>query len=97
MSPSPTRERIKQILVESLHLEGMTPDMIGDEDPLWGDGLGLDSVDALELMVALEKEYGFRIDSEQIDAEAMGTVAQLEAFVEGVRATHGEAAVAGAR
>lgn len=81
-----TRQRIKEILVESLNLEDVTPEEIGDDMLLWGDGLGLDSVDALELMVALEQEYGFEIDSESIDQESMATVAHLEAFVESSRA-----------
>ncbi len=82
---SPTRQRIKEILVESLNLE-VAPEDIGDDDELWGSELGLDSVDALELMVALEREYGFRIDSEEIEQESLTTVANLEAFVDSLRA-----------
>lgn len=85
-SDSSTRQRIKEILVESLNLEGTTPESIGDDMPLWGDGLGLDSVDALELMVALEQEYGFKIDSEEIGQETLSTVAKLEEFVEKLKA-----------
>lgn len=81
-SSESTRQRIKEILVESLHLEGTTPESIGDELPLWGDGLGLDSVDALELMVALEQEYGFEIESEEIDKATLANVACLAVFVE---------------
>lgn len=85
--PSETvRLRIKQIIVESLNLDGMTPESIGDDDVLWGEGLGLDSVDALELMVDLEQEYGFRIENEELDTEALATVAHLAAFVESLRA-----------
>ncbi len=84
-NPSPTRQRIKEILVESLNLE-VSPDEIGDDAELWGGELGLDSVDALELMVALEREYGFRIDSEEIEQESLATVAHIEAFVDGLRA-----------
>lgn len=86
-SDSHTRQRIKEILVESLNLESMTPDSIGDDMPLWGEGLGLDSVDALELMVALEQEYGFKIDSENIDQESLSTVARLEEFVHQLQAS----------
>lgn len=85
-SDSSTRQRIKEILVESLNLEGTTPESIGDDMPLWGDGLGLDSVDALELIVSLEQEYGFKIDSEEIGQETLSTVAKLEEFVEKLRA-----------
>lgn len=82
-----TRQRIKEVLVESLELEGTTPESIGDEAPLWGDGLGLDSVDALELMVALEQEYGFEIDGEEFDQESLATVARIADFVESNRAS----------
>lgn len=80
---SSARERIKQVIIESLHLEGTTPEMIEDEAPLFGeDGLGLDSVDALELVVALEKEYGVKIEDEDIGEEAFTSVARMAAFME---------------
>jgi len=88
-----TRARIKRVLIESLRLEGVGPEMIGDDDPLFGDGLGLDSVDALELVVALEKEYGLRIDSEQMNREDFASVAALASFVDKLA---GSAEVAGA-
>jgi len=73
--------RLKEIIVESLNLEGTSPDSIGDQEPLFGDGLGLDSVDALELVVALEKEYGIKIRSDEIDPQAFATVDSLSRFV----------------
>jgi acyl carrier protein len=78
----PTTERLKQILVASLHLEGVSPDSIGDSERLFGEGLGLDSVDALELVVALEKEYGIKIRSDEVTPEVFSTVASLARFVE---------------
>lgn len=81
-SEQQARERVKRVLIESLRLEGMTPDAIGDDEPLFGEGLGLDSVDALELVVALEKEYGVRIDSESMRREDFTSVATLTDFVE---------------
>lgn len=91
MSSVETRSRIKEIIVESLHLEGMTPEGIEDDMLLWGEGLGLDSVDALELVVALEKEYGFKIENEEIDREALANVASLAEFVEQLQAGQGVA------
>lgn len=88
---SAVRHRIKEILIERLNLEGTTPEMIGDETILWGDELGLDSVDALELMIALEEEYGFRIDSEEVDQEDLATVASLEKLVEELKTTQPDA------
>ena len=64
-----TPERIKRLIVESLNLVWMSPEMIGDETPLFGEGLGLVSVDALELVVALEKEFGIKIKSQEIGRE----------------------------
>jgi len=53
----------KQILIKYLRLEDITADEIDDNDPLFGDeGLGLDSVDSIELVLAIEKEYGIIID-----------------------------------
>jgi acyl carrier protein len=78
--------RLKEIIVESLNLEGTSPESIGDQEPLFGEGLGLDSVDALELVVALEKEYGIKIRSDEIDPQAFATVDSLSRFVAGRRA-----------
>lgn len=75
-------DRIKRLIVESLHLEGVTPEMIADETPLFGEGLGLDSVDALELVVALEKEFGIKIKSQEIGREVFSSVATLSQFIE---------------
>lgn len=81
-----TRDRLKAILIEALNLEGMSPDEIGDDEPLFGEGLGLDSVDALELVVALEKEYGIKIEGQEATRDAFTSIATLAAFVERLRA-----------
>jgi acyl carrier protein len=80
---SPIRSQIKRLLVDALHLEGLVPSEIADDGPLFGDGLGLDSVDALELVVALEREFGIRIQSHDVGKEAFTSVATLAAFIEG--------------
>ncbi len=74
--------RIKRLIVDSLHLEGIRPEMIEDEAPLFGEGLGLDSVDALELVVALEKEFGIKIKSQEMGREAFASVTSLSQFIE---------------
>ncbi len=57
--------QIKQLIIDSLALEDITPADIGSEEPLFGDeGLGLDSVDALELGLAVQKTFGFQLDGE---------------------------------
>jgi len=53
--------QLKNEIIEVLNLEEITPENIPDDAPLFGDGLGLDSIDALELIVLLEKNYGIKI------------------------------------
>ena len=84
-SPEAIRSTIKRLIVQSLNLEGMSPDSIADDQPLFGEGLGLDSVDALELVVALEKEFHVSIRSDEIDRDVFASVADLAAFVERLR------------
>ena len=78
-----TPVRIKRLIVESLNLDGIRPEMIEDDAPLFGEGLGLDSVDALELVVALEKEFGIRIKSQEVGREVFSSVSSLAKFIEG--------------
>jgi acyl carrier protein len=78
-----TSSRIKQLIVTSLNLDGVKPEMIDDDSPLFGEGLGLDSVDALELVVALEKEFGIKIKSQELGREVFSSVASLSQFIEG--------------
>jgi len=53
-------EELKLRIIEALNLEGMQPEDIDDAAPLFGSGLGLDSIDALELLMILDKHYGIR-------------------------------------
>lgn len=53
--------KLKEQIIEALNLEEMTPADIENDAPLFGEGLGLDSIDALELIVLLEKDYGIRL------------------------------------
>ena len=65
MSPQTDSEReLAQLLVESLNLEDVTADAIDPEAPLFNAGLGLDSIDALELALAISKRYGFQLRSD---------------------------------
>ena len=68
------KERIKQLMVENLMLQ-MTPAEIGDDLPLFGPGgLGLDSVDALQLVVALDKNFGLKIRDPEAAREILQNV-----------------------
>ena len=57
-------QELKALIIEVLDLEDITVDDINSEEPLFVDGLGLDSIDALELGVALQKKYGVKIEAE---------------------------------
>ncbi|MBC3210009.1 acyl carrier protein [Pseudomonas sp. SWRI111] len=73
---------IKLLIIDALGLEDVGPDDIGDEQTLFGEGLGLDSVDALELGLAIQKKYGIKIDADAKDTRNHFTnVASLAAFV----------------
>ena len=74
--------RIRRLLVENLRLEGLEPETIADDQPLFGEGLGLDSIDALELVVALEKEFGIASGNQDVTREALASVAAIERLVQ---------------
>ena len=84
MSPAAAiQSRVKRLIVESLNLDGITPEMIDEHAPLFGDGLGLDSVDALELVVALEREFGIKIKSQELGQDVFSSVTSLSSFIAG--------------
>lgn len=56
-------QELKERLIEALNLEEITPEDIDNEAPLFGEGLGLDSIDALEIILILEKDYGIRLEN----------------------------------
>ncbi len=58
------KNEIKQVIISSLQLEDIKPENIDDSEPLFGEGLGLDSIDALELGVALKKKFGVKFSAE---------------------------------
>jgi acyl carrier protein len=79
---NPISSRLKRLIVDALRLPGITPAEIGDDMPLFGEGLGLDSIDALELVVAMEKEFGIRLQIQEVGREAFASVRTLTAFLE---------------
>jgi acyl carrier protein len=81
MTEAGIRQELKSLIIESLNLEGFTPDRIGDDMPLFGEGLGLDSVDALELVLALERHYGLEIQPHEMDRAVFTSVNTLGNFV----------------
>ena len=73
MTPEELLPRLKELLVSALRLEGLSAGEIADDEPLIGGRLGLDSVDALELVVAIEREFGLAIPGEEIGGDAFAT------------------------
>jgi len=76
------RRKIKELLIERLKFEDMTPDDIADDEPLFAGGLGLDSIDALEIVVMLESEFGIRVKTETSARENFRSIAAIADFVE---------------
>jgi acyl carrier protein len=75
-------QAIAQLIIDTLNLEDLQASDIPPAQPLFGEGLGLDSVDALELALALQKRYGIRVESDAKNArEHFATVANLAAYV----------------
>ena len=73
---------LKERIIDALNLEDMTPDEIDAQAPLFGEGLGLDSIDALELIVLLEKNYGIRLAN---PAEGKAIFTSVESIAKYVR------------
>jgi acyl carrier protein len=76
------KRKLKELLIERLKFEDMTPEDIGDDDPLFAGGLGLDSIDALEIVVMLETEFGIKVKNESAARDYFKSVATLADFVE---------------
>ena len=74
-------QELKAKIIESLKLQDVTPEQIDDEAPLFGTGLGLDSIDALELVVLLEKDYGIVIKDIEEGRPAFRSVRTLADFI----------------
>lgn len=75
---------LKQLLIEVLNLEDLSVEQIDSETPLFGDGLGLDSIDALELGVAIRKKYDVQIDADsEVTRQHFASIANLARFISG--------------
>jgi acyl carrier protein len=72
---------LKEQIIDQLNLEDMSPADIDADDPLFGDGLGLDSIDALELIVLLEKHYGIKIEDPKEGQKIFLSVRSIAEFI----------------
>ena len=76
------KEQLKKIIVEELNLEEVNPEEIEDAAPLFGEGLGLDSLDAVEIVVLLEKHFGVVVKDLDEGKAAFQSINTLAAYVE---------------
>jgi len=82
----PIKTELKQLIISSLDLEDISVDDIDNNEPLFNDGLGLDSIDALELGLAIRKKYNVRIDADKEDVVKIFTsISTLAEYIESKR------------
>ena len=72
---------LKERIINALNLEDISIEDILDNDPLFGDGLGLDSIDALELIVLLDKEYGIKLADPKLGKDIFQSVETMAQYV----------------
>ncbi len=80
MNDSELKSKVKDLIVRRLKLE-IAPTSIDDSAPLFGEGLGLDSIDALELVLGLEQEFGIKVADEEVGIKAFSSVNSLTDFI----------------
>ena len=81
MDRNELKMRLKHLLVEGLRLEGVAPDSIQDAEPIFVEGLGLDSIDALELVVLVEEEFRVVIPDEEVGKLAFASINALADYI----------------
>jgi len=82
MTDANLKRKLKEMLIERLKFEDMTPEDIDDDAPLFAGGLGLDSIDALEIVVMLESEFGIKVKNESAARDYFVSISTLAAYVE---------------
>ena len=78
--------QVKSAIVRSLRLT-IQPAEIADDAPLFGEGLGLDSIDALELVLELDRSFGVAVTDEEMGTRVLRSVSSIVSFIESSRAT----------
>ncbi len=82
---SDLRTELKEKIIDQLNLEDMAVADIADDDSLFGDGLGLDSIDALELIVMLDKDYGIKLSDPKEGKKIFESVGVMADYIEANR------------
>ena len=75
------KRELKQLIITSCGLTDLTPEQIADDQPLFQEGLGLDSIDALELVVSMEKTFGVGVPNSEVAAKALRTVNTIRDYI----------------
>jgi acyl carrier protein len=82
METAELKEQLKKQIIEFLNLISVKPEDIKDEDPLFGEGLGLDSIDSIELIVLLGREYGIDIKDPKEGRKILTNINTMAAYIE---------------
>jgi acyl carrier protein len=80
--------KLKVQVIEKLNLEEISPEQIDSKAPLFGDGLGLDSIDALELIVMLEREYGIKVNDPSEGKKIFASIETMAHYIQERSAVH---------
>ncbi len=81
MNDTELKLRLKRLLIDGLKLQGIEPENIKDAEPIFVEGLGLDSIDALELVVLVEEHFHVVIPDEEVGKQAFASINALAAYV----------------
>lgn len=82
MGNTELKEKLKSQIILFLNLTDLTPADIKDDEPLFGDGLGLDSIDSLELIVLLKREYGINIQDPKVGRKVLVDINSMADYIE---------------
>jgi acyl carrier protein len=83
------KRKLKELLVSGLRLQDTDPASIADDQPIFVEGLGLDSIDALELVVLIEEHFGIAIPDEEVGKSAFASIAALAEYISAEQARAG--------
>ena len=82
METTELKQQLKKQIIEFLNLQSVKPDDIKDDEPLFGEGLGLDSIDSIELIVLLAREYGINIQDPKEGRKILVDINTMVAYIE---------------